>query len=373
MLVIVPIIALVCAPALWLVLGKPRYLNKATSTTQTLRRNKPPPSISIIIPARNEAHNLEPLLNSINKQNVKPHEILVIDDQSDDGTVTVARNHQAIVVSGRPLPEGWKGKNWACQQGADAATGDLFLFLDADTRLAPSFIQELLGVYQDNPGLLSIAPYHRIKQPYEELSAFFNIVMLAGVNAFGTGTSSGENTALFGQCLLISRHNYSTLGGHSSVKAEVLENFKLSKQCTQHNIQKRCFLGRGSIEMRMFPMGYHELCQSWKKGFTAGASSTAPRALILSSIWISGAMCTLVAIILSASSYRTEPLIISTSLVYLIYVFQCRYAFRLAGNFSWFNALLFPISLLFYQCLFFSSLIDKRRKKTILWKGRPTD
>lgn len=373
MTLIFPIIALICAPALYCVLGRPRLLRTHQKGNLNNTINNRVHSISIIIPARDEETNIAILLNSIQDQNMAPDEIIVVDDGSSDATAEVAKKRGARVLTGATLPDGWKGKPWACQQGAEAALGDLFLFLDADTSLHPDALTQIHRAYQNYPAVLSVAPYHTIKKPYEELSAFFNLLMIAGANAFGTGTSSGENPALFGQCMLISRQHYQEVGGHASVRAEVLENFHLAKQLESHQIPRLSLLGRSLVSMRMFPGGMEELCSSWRKGFTSGAANTEPRALIFSSIWISGAMFTLVALLLCFTPYTTTPLQLITACVYLIYTTQCYFAFRLVGSFSALNALLFPISLIFYQYLFFSALIDQKRGKTTLWKGRPTN
>ena len=216
----------------------------------------------------------------------------------------------------------------------------------------------------------SVCPHHVIKHPYEQLSAYFNVLMLAGVNAFGIGKSATDNAALFGQCLLISQKHYQQVNGHETVKDKALENFHLARQFKQLGIQCSCYLGKGLIHMRMFPNGIGELWSSWKKGFTNGAAHTAPRALLLSSLWISGMMLTIVCLILSFTSYASNLFILVTALAYLIYACQSLRVFKLAGTFSAWNALFFPLSLLFYQTLFFSALIDKKRGKTTNWKGR---
>ena len=87
----------------------------------------------MIIPARNEAHNLPRLLESLASQSVQPREVIVVDDGSTDDTAEIARRHGAEVLVSKPLPEGWRGKPWACHQGAEAASGDLLCFVDADT------------------------------------------------------------------------------------------------------------------------------------------------------------------------------------------------------------------------------------------------
>ena len=103
--------------------------------------------LSIIIPARNEAHNLPRLLDSIFSQPIPPLEVLVVDDASTDATASVATAHGATVVSSLPLPDGWRGKPWACHQGALATKGELLLFLDADCWFEPGGLDRILSRY----------------------------------------------------------------------------------------------------------------------------------------------------------------------------------------------------------------------------------
>ena len=84
----------------------------------------------------------------------------------------------------KDLPEGWAGKPWACWQGSQKAAGDIFLFLDADTSLEPEGLSKIVSTYLEKEGLLSIQPFHKMKRRYERLSAIFNIITMAGMNAF---------------------------------------------------------------------------------------------------------------------------------------------------------------------------------------------
>ena len=114
----------------WIVLGRERRCG----------RGKTIPSVSggqlsIIIPARNEETNLPKLLRSLTAQSPQPREIIVVDDASTDRTAEVAQQFGARVIRSLPLPNGWRGKTWACHQGAQVATGEMLLFLDADHAL----------------------------------------------------------------------------------------------------------------------------------------------------------------------------------------------------------------------------------------------
>ena len=86
-------------------------------------------TLSIIVPARNEAKMLPSLLNSLKDQLEQSDEIIVVDDQSEDETTSVARQQGAEVILSKQLPAGWQGKTWACYQGAQLAKGNLLLFI----------------------------------------------------------------------------------------------------------------------------------------------------------------------------------------------------------------------------------------------------
>ncbi len=101
--------------------------------------------VSVVIPARNEAERIGPALRGLDVA----HEIRVVDDCSTDATADVARAAGARVVAGREPPPGGVGKPWALQQGLEAATGDLVVFLDADTQPKPGLLGALAGALDD--------------------------------------------------------------------------------------------------------------------------------------------------------------------------------------------------------------------------------
>lgn len=234
-------------------------------------------------------------------------------------------------------------------------------------------MERIHGLTRHSDRVHSICPHHTVLRPSEQLSAFFNVVMIAGINAFGIQRDAPGQAALFGQCLLISQDHYRQVGGHEPVRAEILENFHLARHLAGHDVPRNCLLGRGCLTMRMFPGGLPELWSSWKKGFTSGAGHAAPRALFFTSVWITGAMLAIVGLLLAFAPIAT-PLCRGTAIaIYLLYVLQCLRAFRLAGTFSPLTALFFPVGLLFYQVLFFTALIERKLGIKTRWKGRHVD
>jgi len=245
-------------------------------------------TVSVIIPARDEEANLPGLLESLSIQAPEPGEVIVVDDGSKDATAELARKAGARVLPSRPLPEGWRGKTWACQQGAEAARGEIFLFLDADTRLLPGGLRRLATEFRRIGGALSLLPYHIPVRPYEEFSAFFHILMAAGVGAF-TIFGRQIRSGLFGPSLMISRRDYRRSGGHEAVRGEILENFFLAKVLRRTGVKIFAGGGRGVLVTRMYPGGPGELISGWTKAFAAGAAGTPPPILALTGLWLSGA------------------------------------------------------------------------------------
>jgi len=310
------------------------------------------PSLSVIIPARNEAHNLPALLGSLAAQSVRPCEILVVDDGSTDHTAEVARELGARVMASEPLPAGWRGKTWACHQGAQAATGELLCFVDADTWFETGGLARILRGYDG--GAYSVGPWHAVRKPYEQLSLFFNLNMVMGTVPGG----------LFGQMLLVDQESYRHAGGHAAVRGRILENFRFAKQLLATGTAVRSVAGKGVLSFRMYPAGMGDLVAGWTKGFASGSGQTPRGTLLLIVAWMIGLMAAPIGLLLAG-----EP--VWWGLIYLLYAAQVTCFGRRVGAFRWYTALLYPLPLVFFFSVFARSAI--RPGKKVTWKGREID
>jgi 4,4'-diaponeurosporenoate glycosyltransferase len=328
----------------WIVLGRVRRCGPGEAS-----RSVSAEQLSIIIPARNEEQNLPTLLSSITSQSVRPREILVVDDASTDRTAEVARQNGARAIGSRPPPEGWQGKTWACHQGAQAATGEKLLFLDADTWFERDGLARILANHSG--GAFSIGPFHAVRKAYEDLSLFFNLNMIVGTVPGG----------LFGQMLLVDRESYRRVGGHESIKGRILENFRLAGQFRAAGIPVRSAIGRGVFSFRMYPNGPRELIEGWTKGFASGAGQTPRGVLLLVVAWMIGLMLTPLGWLVTGDCLRW-------GVMYLACVAQVGWFSRQVGAFRWFTALLYPAPLIFFFVVFARSVM--RSGKSVSWKGR---
>ncbi len=115
-----------------------RRLARGRHRRPPLAAREPARTVTVVIPARNEAARIGPCLEALRGQDV-----IVVDDESPDGTADVARSHGARVIQRGPAPPGWLGKPWALQRGVEAAEGEIVVCLDADTRPQPGLLGAL--------------------------------------------------------------------------------------------------------------------------------------------------------------------------------------------------------------------------------------
>lgn len=329
-----------------------------------LSQGHPAIALSIIIPARNEEHNLPRLLQSIAASTPRPTEILVVDDASTDNTPFVAESLGAQVVSSAPLPAGWTGKSWACHQGAHHSIGDVLLFLDADTFFVPGGLERMMSGWfsqQDQKLVLSLLPYHAIAAGYEQVSLIFNLIMAAGAGGFGVFSQP----RLFGQSLLIGRETYFAAGGHHAVRSVVLENLRFASVLRSSGARIRCYGGRGTLHMRMFPEGFRQMSESWGKAFIQGAADSGGVVLASAILWISALWSAALLLVVPPNYGRS-----AIAAVYLLLGLQLAWAARQLGNYRAFVSLLYPMPLAYYCFVFGRSLARRALRRKSLWRGR---
>ena len=125
-------------------------------------------SLTVVIPAFNEAHNIEACVASVlaNQPPCRDWSVLVVDDESSDATVdnalragSAAPHFRLIQAGPRPVKERWVGKNWACSKAVEQLSSEWLLFIDADVRLKPDALKRALAQALDEQAdLLSLAP-----------------------------------------------------------------------------------------------------------------------------------------------------------------------------------------------------------------------
>lgn len=218
------------------------------------------PRVSLLVPARNEAGNVEACVRGLLNQDYPNFEVIVLDDESTDGTGEIlqhlaAEDVRLRVIHGQPLPAGWLGKNWACQQLSQAADGDYLLFTDADTRHQPAMLRDAIAAATAvNADLLSGIPRQEVKTWSEQVlvpllawsfMAFIPIALAERVRAAFLSVS-------IGQFLLFRRSAYKAIKGHEAVRDKVVEDFELARHIKKAGLQWRFVDATPRIHCRMY-------------------------------------------------------------------------------------------------------------------------
>jgi 4,4'-diaponeurosporenoate glycosyltransferase len=334
-----------------------------------------PAAVSVVVPARNEAATLPTLLTSLRRLTTAVAEVLVVDDGSRDATASVARAEGAVVLPVAGPPAGWTGKAWACHVGAEASRGDLLLFLDADTELAPDALDGLLALHDRHGGLVSVQPFHDAERPYEQLSSYFNVVSMMASGAFGPHP---EGRAMaFGPCLLTSRADYERAGGHEAVRSAILDDVELAAAYRRAGLPVTCAVGGRSLRMRMYPGGVRQLAEGWTKNFASGASAADPGPTAVAVLWVAAhhavATGTVLSLVRAVTGCRVPlasgpPAFWAVS--WLGVAWQLRSVLRRIGSFRWWTWALFPAPLLAFDALFARSVALFVVRGSVRWRGR---
>lgn len=326
------------------------------------------PSISVLIPARNEAGTLPNLLASLSRQHQQPLEVIVIDDHSSDGTAAIARAAAGRlplkVIAPPPLPPGWCGKTWALHHGVQTSLGDVLVFLDADTEPEPDLLGSLVALQQRLGGLVSVQPFHRTEQPYEQLSLLFNLV---GLLAVPLGPRCG---VAFGPAMTTSRQDYDRSGGHRAVADKVVEDWFLGHCYEQAGLPVSAYIGCGQISYRMYPGGLRDMVVGFDKNFATAAGEVHWPWMLAVVLWLSGLFWAAWCLPASLLGWPMlgDPSPLSNGLIYAAFALQLAWITRRVGSFRWIP-LIFPVPVLFFLGVFLLAIINLERGQ-VQWKGR---
>ncbi len=220
--------------------------------------NRPEPpapeeSVTIVIPARNEAGRLPRLLDSLSRLDYPAFRVLVVDDASEDGTAHVALERRCEVVRLRALPEGWLGKSWACWNGALRSESKWILFTDADTVHGPvSLGRAVSTANRTGADMLSVFPCQECRTLWERIILpFAYCLYFAGIRPDLVNTGPRDALAN-GQYILISKRVYLECEGHSAVRSSIVEDLALAARVISVGGTVRVFRAQSDVSVRMY-------------------------------------------------------------------------------------------------------------------------
>lgn len=346
--------------------------------TRRARHHSPPavfPMVSVLIPARNEERSIAGCILSILAQDYPSFEVLVLDDQSSDGTrailESISVSHTALRVLHGESPSGNQvGKNWACSQLASQAQGELLFFTDADTLHKPdtlkTLVTTLLGEQAD---LLTGFPRQGIHTWGERLLVpFFSWAFLCFVPlTLAYKLRLSFLSIAVGQVMLFRREAYLSIGGHESVSSSVVDDMSLVRQIKTKRLRWRVSYIADLISCRMYHASREAIDGFSKNLFAAFDYRMLPflftftwlmvmfwEPLILSAVMISGLVT------------QAQPIAVVACLVLSILLWAIPYG---EMSIPFFLAFLYPFTILANVGVAFRSLVFSLGGRTV-WKGR---
>lgn len=227
------------------------------------RSHIPPPNfptVSILVPARNEEKSIGRCIQSLLEQDYPSYEVLALDDQSSDGTVAILQQLAHLqprlkVLVGTPPPEGQSGKNWACAQLAHQSQGDLLLFTDADTVFKPHsvhlIVSAMLGEQAD---LMTGFPRQQVRTWGERLFVpFFSWTFLCFIPLWlAYRLRLPALSSAVGQMMLFRCEAYRTIGGHENLGTEFVDDLMLTRRIKEAGFRWRVVNVTDLITCRMY-------------------------------------------------------------------------------------------------------------------------
>ncbi len=333
------------------------------------------PFVSVLIPARDEERSIGACLDSLVGQDYPTFEVLILDDGSDDRTADIARDVSSRsdvvrLMRGEPLPDGWHGKAYACQQLGEQARGDILIFTDADTVHLPPMIRAVVGAMAAGADVVTAFPEQEAGSVGERLGVSFMLFVVWAFLPVGRVWSdrSPRFVAANGQLLAFRRAAYARVGGHAAVRRSILDDVDLARRAKLCGLRVRLTDGVGIVRTRMY-RGGAEVWRGFSKNALAltGGSilGAALCALVLALLYIAPPIVAVVGMLIGNGGWAWRRL---PAMLILLLCVQAGVVARRTRGSLW-QIALHPFSILFFLTILANSARWRVRGYQE-WKGR---
>jgi len=331
------------------------------------------PNLSVLIPARNEAHNIRATLEAVLANRDCEFEVIVLDDHSTDHTASIvlefARRDARVRLESAPLlPSGWCGKQHACHVLAALAHHPLLVFIDADVRLAPDALTRMTLFMQESGVHLASGV------PHQELGTFSERLLIPQIHFILLGflpihfmrrTKIPALSAGCGQLFIARRDAYRQTGGHAIIRATLHDGVKLPRLFRQHGFKTDLFDATDIATCRM----YRTNAETWRGlGKNATEGLAAPATIIpMTALLLGGQMLPfiLLAWAASLSPNALAATFLACGFACLPRLLAVKFFRQPVGG-----ALLHPLGVIALLGIQWHALIRRAAGKSSEWKGR---
>ncbi len=335
------------------------------------------PLVSVLIPARNEEENISRCLRMILKQDYPNFEVIVLDDNSTDNTYEIVKQYsekdlRLKAYKGKPLKKGWMGKNYACHQLSKFAKGKYLIFTDADTlHVGNSISHSMNSLLSNRIDALSVYPRQLMITIHERMSvSFINFAITLFMPLILVKKAKGPLFATaIGQFFLFERNAYFNMGGHESVKREILEDIHLSKAVKRAGYKFMVFDGNKDIYCRMYK-NLKEVIVGFNRFIFSAFDFNALMIAICFFFLFVLFLMPFVYLPLGFFFLRWDGIHINLLIYQIIIILTIRTTLAIRFRSKIFDILLHPVMMIYIFALAFSSILHSKSGLGILWKGR---
>ena len=323
-------------------------------------RTQQTPSISILIPMRNEASRISQVMPMLHELRYPSYEVIVYDDQSTDTTYTqllAYKRGNVHVIKGNTLPSGWRGKPHACMQLAQAAKGDILLFIDADVTMHHDTLTHLVATMQRQqtvaltgfPKFIATSVLEKLYTPLLHFFIHFHlpIVVANYMPRFQAATGAS------GAFIAVQRDVYMAVGGHERVRNEVIEDVALFRAFKEH--KQRAIICRIAQDVSCLMYGTNKA--TWQ-GFQKNVFKAFRENYVIGVV-----VCVLYMLFFIA------PFIKGAAIPMLCIIGMKVWSDYRAQQLSWWSFIM-PINVMAYCVLLIATMIAHKRGNKTTWKGR---
>ena len=337
------------------------------------------PSVSVLIPARNEASTIEATLLAVLSSESVELEVLVYDDNSEDETKSIieqvsAKDSRVRVIAGTDLPPGWNGKQHACWCLSEAATHPLLLFLDADVRLFADGILRMTQAMdrprEEQPGPLSLLSVFAHQQTVGLVETAIVPLMhwvLLGFLPLGRMRRSLHPSygAGCGQMFFARRDDYRSVGGHSAIAATRHDGLRLPREFRKYGLFTDIVDGTDLATVRMYSSA-RDTCLGVMKNATEGLANV--RFVIPMTLFcVAPALSFCLAIV---AFYFQDWLAGTICCVAFVVAYIPRFAGCRRFRQPLLSAIMHADGLLLFMVLQWFAMLQRCFGRTVAWKGR---
>ena len=340
-----------------------------------------PPSISVIIPARNEGRNIRHCVQALLAQTYPNYEVIVVDDRSTDDTLPILKalaeeNTRLHIVHGVELPPDWAGKPHALVQGVAASHGEWLCFVDADTFATPDLIwSTFASAVQHQADMFSILTEQELGSFWEK--TILPLVFLGlsfGFPAEKVNDPKKPDAISNGQFILIKRSVYEAIGGHAAVKDRVDEDKAIAVIVKRSGYRLVVADGRRLASTRMYT-SLPEMWEGWTKNIFLGLRDRlwllgfgAFLGLLVSlalPLWLLGGL-----VWLSAGGGIAAAVVTSESVLLWAHLLWMRIQACRGFDIPVGYALTLPLGALIFTAMILASAFNVISGRGVTWKGR---